>query len=43
MQAGFPLSLSLGATIQHAVRIKVPAAMPGGQVLDLIEMTVTAN
>lgn len=32
-----------GATIQHAVRIKVPAAMPAGQVLDLIEMIVTAN
>ena len=32
-----------GATTQHALRILVPAAMPAGQVLDLIGMTVTAN
>jgi len=32
-----------GATTQHAVRILVPAAMPAGEVLDLIGMIVTAN
>lgn len=32
-----------GTTTQHAVRILVPAAMPAGQVLDLIGMIVTPN